>query len=126
MEMDTASAYASGGGKKGSPKPEAILKYAHHPIAMLAGLWEKEREEWQKAGTDPRPPVFILVCKNTRIAKVIYECWLKTKPRQAFHLPALKVSETRMGTFSPFELTRKLYTRRTAKMRRMMNHVGCD
>jgi type III restriction enzyme len=42
---------------------------------MLAGLWEKEREEWQKAGTDPRPPVFILVCKNTRIAKVIYE-WL--------------------------------------------------
>src|SRR5271157_4908927 len=63
------------GGKKGSPKPEAILKYAHHPIAMLAGLWEKEREEWQKHATDPRPPVFILVCKNTRIAKVIYD-WL--------------------------------------------------
>jgi len=36
--------------QKGSPKPEAILKYAHHPIAMLAGLWEKEREEWLKAG----------------------------------------------------------------------------
>src|SRR5229473_5050842 len=66
---------AERGGKKGSPKPEAILKYAHHPIAMLAGLWEKEREEWLKAGTDPRPPVFILVCKNTRIAKVIYG-WL--------------------------------------------------
>lgn len=66
---------AERGGKRGSPKPEAILKYAHHPIAMLAGLWEKERDEWIKAGTDPRPPVFILVCKNTRIAKVIYD-WL--------------------------------------------------
>jgi type III restriction enzyme len=66
---------AERGGRKGSPKPEAILKYAHHPIAMLAGLWEKEREEWIKQGTDPRPPVFILVCKNTRIAKLIYD-WL--------------------------------------------------
>jgi type III restriction enzyme len=66
---------AERGGKKASPKPEAILKYAHHPIAMLAGLWEKECEEWAQAGTDPRPPVFILVCKNTQIARVIYE-WL--------------------------------------------------
>jgi len=58
---------------KGKSKPEAILKYAHHPIAMLAGSLGEEREEWLKAGTDPRPPVFILVCKNTKIAKVIYE-----------------------------------------------------
>jgi type III restriction enzyme len=52
------------------------LKYAHHPIAMLGGLWETERQRWEKdhAG-DPRPPVFILVCKNTAIAKMIYE-WL--------------------------------------------------
>ena len=66
---------AERGGKKGSPKPEAILKYAHHPIAMLGGLWETLREDWQKQGTDPRPPVFILVCKNTKIAKSIHE-WL--------------------------------------------------
>src|SRR5204862_7375629 len=66
---------AERGGKKGSPKPEAILKYAHHPIAMLGGLWETLREDWQEQGTDTRPPVFILVCKNTRIAKVIHE-WL--------------------------------------------------
>jgi type III restriction enzyme len=63
------------GGKKANPKPEAILKYAHHPIAMLGGLWEKEREEWAKDRDEPRPPVFILVCKNTQIAKVLYE-WL--------------------------------------------------
>jgi type III restriction enzyme len=66
---------AERGGKKANPKPEAILKYAHHPIAMLGGLWEKEREDWLKDRDDPRPPVFILVCKNTQIAKVLYE-WL--------------------------------------------------
>lgn len=66
---------AERGGKKANPKPEAILKYAHHPIAMLGGLWEKEREDWVKDRDDHRPPVFILVCKNTQIAKVLYE-WL--------------------------------------------------
>lgn len=67
---------AERGAKKGSPKPEAIIKYAHHPIAMLGGLWDKMREEWAaEPEHDARPPVFILVCKNTAIAKVIYE-WL--------------------------------------------------
>ena len=61
---------AERGGKQGSPKPEAILKWAHTPIAMLGGLWEETREEWAQAKDDPRPPVFILVCKNTKIAKV--------------------------------------------------------
>jgi type III restriction enzyme len=66
---------AERGGKKASPKPEAILKYAHHPFAMLAGLWEQQLEEWRLQNEDPRPPVFIVVCKNTQIAKVIFE-WL--------------------------------------------------
>jgi len=65
---------AERGGKRASPKPEAILKYAHHPIALLGGLWEKERQEWEARG-EKRPPVFILVCKNTKIAKVVHE-WL--------------------------------------------------
>jgi type III restriction enzyme len=66
---------AERGGTRASPKPEAILKYAHHPIAMLAGLWDQLRIEWEESKDDPRPPVFILVCKNTKIAKVIHE-WL--------------------------------------------------
>ena len=66
---------AERGGKRANPKPEAILKYAHHPIAMLGGLWEKELTERASLGRDPRPPVFILVCKNTQIARVVYE-WL--------------------------------------------------
>jgi len=67
---------AERGGKKASPKPEAVLKYAHHPIAMLGGLWEELVKEWQKAKQDDkRPPVFIIVCKNTKIAKLLYE-WI--------------------------------------------------
>ncbi len=66
---------AERGGKKGSAKPEAILKWAHTPIALLGGLWEQLRQEWEQHCDDPRPPVFILVCKNTKIAKVIYD-WL--------------------------------------------------
>lgn len=65
---------AERGGKHASPKPEAVLKWAHTPIAMLAGLWEAERSQWQKNG-EPRPPVFILVCKNTTLANVVFE-WL--------------------------------------------------
>ncbi|MGH9345238.1 MAG: restriction endonuclease, partial [Terriglobia bacterium] len=64
------------GGRKANPKPEAVLKYAATPILMLAGLWQDLRKEWERDRSgDPRPPVFIIVCKNVRIADVIYR-WL--------------------------------------------------
>ena len=63
------------GGARGNPKPEAVVKWAATPIAMLAGLWEELRTEWGERADDPRPPVFIIVCRNTAIAKVVYE-WL--------------------------------------------------
>lgn len=68
------------GGRKGSAKPEAILKWANTPIAMLAGLWEELRAEWATSKDDPRAPVFIIVCKNTAIAKVVYEWLAENKP----------------------------------------------
>lgn len=71
---------AERGGKKGSPKPEAILKWANTPISMLGGLWEQTRAEWAQSAEDPRPPVFILVCKNTAVAKVVYEWLGENKP----------------------------------------------
>ena len=80
---------AERGGKKASPKPEAILKYAHHPIAMLGSLWHKECEEWNRLHADLRPPVFILVCKNTQIAKVIYE-WL-AEDKAPVGIPLVKI-----------------------------------
>jgi len=63
------------GGKKSAAKPEAILRYAYTPIVMLGKLWQELAREWQANSTDPRPPVFILVCKNTKLAKLVYE-WL--------------------------------------------------
>lgn len=63
------------GASRAAPKPEAILKYADTPITMLGGLWEETFKQWAETSRDPRPPVFILVCKNTQIARVIYD-WL--------------------------------------------------
>ena len=47
---------------------------------MLGGLWGQDLDEWAQATDDPRPPVFILVCKNTAIAKVAYEWLAENKP----------------------------------------------
>ncbi|MDP2831958.1 MAG: DEAD/DEAH box helicase family protein [Pseudomonadota bacterium] len=63
------------GGKKSAAKPEAILRYAYTPIVMLGQLWQNLAREWKQNGTDPRPPVFILVCKNTKLAKLVFD-WL--------------------------------------------------
>jgi type III restriction enzyme len=81
------------GGTKGSAKPEAILKYAHHPIAILGGSWEEKLQEWQASGDEPRPPVYILVCKNTRIAKVAYE-WL-AEGKNPVDIPPAPIEEFR-------------------------------
>lgn len=83
---------AERGTKRGSPKPEAILKYSHHPIAALGGMWNEKRQEWAK-DDDPRPPVFILVCKNKRIAKALYE-WLGEDKRPT-GIPQFNISELR-------------------------------
>jgi type III restriction enzyme len=65
---------AERGTKKGSPKPEAILKHADVPLALMAGSYKETSDAWSAAGIE-RPPVFILVCKNTKIAAAAYE-WL--------------------------------------------------
>lgn len=70
---------AEKGAKKASPKPEAILKWAHTPIAMLAGYWEEEFKKWQDK-SNLRPPVFIIVCKNTKIARLVHEWLAENKP----------------------------------------------
>ena len=66
---------AERGGRRATVKPEAVLKYAHVPLAMLGGLWDALREEWESREGESRPPVFIIVCKNTALAKVVYR-WL--------------------------------------------------
>ncbi|MGQ0715041.1 MAG: BPTD_3080 family restriction endonuclease [Gemmatimonadaceae bacterium] len=82
-----------GGRRGGGFKPEAVLKYAFQPIAMLAGDWREAFREWQQRHDDPRPPVFIIVCRDTRLAKVIHE-WIAddTCPEG---IPSLAVAELR-------------------------------
>jgi type III restriction enzyme len=88
------------GTARGSPKPEAILKYAHTPIAMLGGMWSKDLTRWAGEG-DARPPVFILVAKNKRIAKALFE-WIgegKNPPGVApMNLPGLANDDGRIVT----------------------------
>lgn len=89
-------------GKKGAnPKPEAVLKYAQHPIAILGGQWEELRQEWAESTDDSRPPVFIIVCKNTKIAKCIYE-WIAENQKPVNVSPcrivSLHNSETETNT----------------------------
>jgi type III restriction enzyme len=88
------------GGRKGSVKPEAILKWANTPIAMLAGLWEELRAEWETEPY-PRPPVFIIVCKNTAIGKVVYEWLAESKPPMGIppaNIPGFKNDAGRVNT----------------------------
>ena len=66
---------AERGGRRARVKPEAVLKYAHVPMAMLGGLWDALRQIWEEREDESRSPVFIIVCKNTALAKVVFE-WL--------------------------------------------------
>ncbi len=88
------------GTKPGSPQSEAILKWSHPPLAILSGMWDEKRVEWE-SDDDPRPPVFILVCKNKRIARTLYE-WIGEDKRPvgipSLNLPALRNAPDRMMT----------------------------
>ena len=65
---------AERGGGRGEVKPEAVLKRAHTPIAMMGGMWREQFNEMQ-SGDDERPPVLIIVCKTRKLADVVYE-WI--------------------------------------------------
>ena len=75
------------GGKRASPKPEAILKWAHSPLVQLANEWERDFLAWDGTSSDERPPVFIVVCKNTSLAKLVHE-WL-SDDRAAPEVPGI-------------------------------------
>lgn len=67
------------GGRRGQVKPEAVLRWAQQPIAQLAGLWRETFHDWERDAAEgqrpPVPPVFIVVCRDTRLAKVVFE-WI--------------------------------------------------
>ncbi|MBI4594403.1 MAG: DEAD/DEAH box helicase family protein [Candidatus Rokubacteria bacterium] len=67
------------GGRRGQIKPEAVLRWAQQPIVQLAGLWRETFQDWQREAAEgtrlPVPPVFIVVCRDTKLARLVYE-WL--------------------------------------------------
>ncbi|MGH2555003.1 MAG: restriction endonuclease, partial [Actinomycetota bacterium] len=63
------------GGRKAIVDPEAVLRWANTAIQITGDDWRETLEDWGVTPDERRPPVFILVCKNTKLAKVIYE-WL--------------------------------------------------
>ena len=52
-------------------KPESVLREAEGALATLASEWKKTFEQFQEANS-PVPPVLIVVCDNTDLAKVVY------------------------------------------------------
>jgi type III restriction enzyme len=53
-------------------KPESVLREAEGAIATLASEWKHTFDEFQRSGS-PVPPVMIVVCDNTDLAKIVYE-----------------------------------------------------
>ncbi|QVN12397.1 BPTD_3080 family restriction endonuclease [Burkholderia sp. LAS2] len=73
------------GGGKAKLSPDMVMRYATTPITQLADEWRKTLDTWSaqfKEGfrkTDV-PPVFIVVCRDTALAKELYEWLANGKP----------------------------------------------
>jgi hypothetical protein len=80
------------GGKRANPKPEAILKWAHTPIAMLGGLWEELRQDWefdaqanrepdaQARETETAPSLAIRAGREARRRRALGQCRERRRP----------------------------------------------
>lgn len=58
--------------------PQIVMNYATAPINQLAQDWHARFEQWQQDSRDelqPVPPVFIVVCRDTKVAAEVYK-WL--------------------------------------------------
>jgi type III restriction enzyme len=53
-------------------KPESVLREAEGALATLASEWKKTFDEFQRARS-PVPPVMIVVCDNTDLAKLVHK-----------------------------------------------------
>lgn len=58
--------------------PEIVMNYATAPINQLAQDWYTRFEQWQEDSENdlhPVPPVFIVVCRDTKVAAEVFN-WL--------------------------------------------------
>jgi hypothetical protein len=61
---ERSRAEATGRARGGPPKPLREHEKAH-------AVWETASKE---RGATPTPPVFIVVCNNTRVSKLVFDC----------------------------------------------------
>uniref|UniRef100_A0A1W6STP2 Hydrolase n=2 Tax=Nitrosospira lacus TaxID=1288494 RepID=A0A1W6STP2_9PROT len=56
--------------------PEIVMNFASAPITLLATEWHQRFLEWETTSKQehkhPVPPVFIVVCRDTAVAKEVY------------------------------------------------------
>ena len=81
--------------------PEIVMNYASAPINLLAQEWHDRFVEWEKFSKEqqkhPVPPVFIVVCRDTAVARQVHDWlangndgfgvsppWFKNAPGQEF------------------------------------------
>ena len=59
--------------------PEIVMNYVSAPINLLAQEWHDRFVEWEKSSKaqqkHPVPPVFIVVCRDTAVAREVHD-WL--------------------------------------------------
>lgn len=59
--------------------PDLVMNYASAPINLLAAEWHQRFQEWEATSKQqhkhPVPPVFIVVCRDTAVAREVY-AWL--------------------------------------------------
>lgn len=120
------------GGRRGQVKPEAVLRHAQTAIMNLAGQWRKTFEAWQRGDEGPRcgvPPVFIIVCKDTRLSKVVHE-WITGKSESGVLIPEFanepgKEVTVRIDTSVKKEIAEgKASTKEVRRLRFVLDTVG--
>ncbi|HXF05588.1 MAG TPA: DEAD/DEAH box helicase family protein [Blastocatellia bacterium] len=74
-------------------KPESVLREAEGALVTLASEWKKTFAEFQRAKS-PVPPVLIVVCDNTDLAKLVHQ-----HIAHGNVLPELKNEDDREYTF---------------------------
>ena len=72
-----AKAVEAGYGSKLTP--DLVMNYASAPMNLLAAEWHQRFQEWETTSKQqhkhPVPPVFIVVCRDTAVAREVY-AWL--------------------------------------------------
>lgn len=93
---------AKGDGHIGELDPRDVLRYASQPIVQLAEEWRKTAALWNREFLEGNrrsnvPPVFIVVCRDTGLAKEVHK-WLAEGKQYGLGVPEFLNSDGRENT----------------------------